>query len=37
MYNKYIVRLSEDERQVCQDVVKKLKVSSQRCVGRKSC
>ena len=30
MYKKYIVRLSEQERQVCQDVVKKLKGSSQK-------
>ena len=30
MYKKYIVRLSEEERQVCQDVVKKLKGSSQK-------
>ena len=30
MYKKYIVRLSEEERQVCQGVVKKLKGSSQK-------
>jgi Homeodomain-like domain len=30
MYKKYVVRLSEEERQVCQDVVKKLKGSSQK-------
>jgi hypothetical protein len=30
MYKKYVVRLSDDERQVCQDVVKKLKGSSQK-------
>jgi Homeodomain-like domain len=30
MYKKYIVRLSEEERQVCQDVVKKLKGSAQK-------
>jgi hypothetical protein len=30
MYKKYVVRLSDEERQVCQDVVKKLKGSSQK-------
>jgi hypothetical protein len=30
MYKKYIVRLSDEERQVCQGVVKKLKGSSQK-------
>jgi hypothetical protein len=30
MYRKYIVRLSDEERQVCQEVVKKLKGSSQK-------
>ena len=30
MYKKYIVRLSGQERQVCRDVVKKLKGSSQK-------
>jgi hypothetical protein len=30
MYKKYIVRLSDHERQVCQEVVKKLKGSSQK-------
>ena len=30
MYKKYIVRLSDEERQVCQAVVKKLKGSSQK-------
>jgi hypothetical protein len=30
MYKKYVVRLSEQERQVCQDVVTKLKGSSQK-------
>lgn len=30
MYKKYVVRLSEEERQVCQEVVKKLKGSSQK-------
>jgi hypothetical protein len=30
MYKKYIVRLSEEERGVCQDVVKNLKGSSQK-------
>lgn len=30
MYKKYIIRLSEEERQVCQDVVKKLKGSSEK-------
>jgi hypothetical protein len=30
MYKKYIVRLSAEERQVCQDVVKKLKGSSEK-------
>ena len=30
MNKKYIVRLSEEERQVCQDVVKKLKGTSQK-------
>jgi hypothetical protein len=30
MYKKYIVRLSEEERQVCQDVVRKLKGSSEK-------
>jgi hypothetical protein len=30
MYKKYIVRLSDEERSVCQEVVKKLKGSSQK-------
>jgi Homeodomain-like domain len=30
MYKKYVVRLSEDERRVCQEVVKKLNGSSQK-------
>ena len=30
MYKKYIVRLSEEERRVCLEVVKKLKGSSQK-------
>ena len=30
MYKKYVVRLSEEERGVCQDVVKRLKGSSQK-------
>jgi hypothetical protein len=30
MYKKYIVRLSEEERQVCSDIVKKLKGSSEK-------
>ena len=30
MYKKYIVRLSEEERRVCQEIVKKLKGSSQK-------
>ncbi len=30
MYKKYIVRLSDDERQVCQDVLKHRKGSSQK-------
>jgi Homeodomain-like domain len=30
MYRKYVVRLSDEERQVCRDVVKKLKGSSQK-------
>src|SRR5947208_15742343 len=30
MNKKYVVRLSEDERGICQEVVKKLKVSSQK-------
>jgi Homeodomain-like domain len=30
MYKKYIVRLSEEERQVCQEIVKRLKGSSQK-------
>jgi hypothetical protein len=30
MYKKYIVRLSDEERLVCQEVVKKLKGSSQK-------
>jgi Homeodomain-like domain len=30
MYKKYVVRLSDEEREVCQDVVKKLKGSSQK-------
>ena len=29
MYKKYVVRLSEQERQVCDEVVKKLKGTSQ--------
>jgi hypothetical protein len=30
MYKKYVVRLSGEERQICQEVVKKLKGSSQK-------
>ena len=30
MYKKYVVRLSDEERSVCQEVVKKLKGSSQK-------
>jgi hypothetical protein len=30
MYKKYIVRLSDEERNVCQEVIKKLKGSSQK-------
>jgi hypothetical protein len=30
MYKKYVVRLSDEERQVCRDVIKKLKGSSQK-------
>jgi hypothetical protein len=30
MYKKYVVRLSEEERGICQDVIKKLKGSSQK-------
>ena len=30
MYKKYIVRLSDEERRVCHEVVKKLKGSSQK-------
>jgi hypothetical protein len=30
MYKKYIVRLSDEERRVCEEVVKKLKGSSQK-------
>lgn len=30
MYKKYVVRLSDEERQVCREVVKKLKGSSQK-------
>ena len=30
MYKKYVVRLSDEERGVCQEVVKKLKGSSQK-------
>ena len=30
MNKKYIVRLSDEERQVCQEVVKKLKGTSQK-------
>lgn len=30
MYKKYIVRLSEEERGICQEVIKKLKGSSQK-------
>jgi Homeodomain-like domain len=30
MYKKYVVRLSEDERRVCQEVVRKLNGSSQK-------
>jgi hypothetical protein len=30
MYKKYIVRLSDEERAVCQEVIKKLKGSSQK-------
>ena len=30
MYKKYVVRLSDEERRVCQEVVKKLKGSSQK-------
>jgi hypothetical protein len=29
MYKKYIVRLSDEERGICQEVIKKLKGSSQ--------
>ena len=34
MYKKYIVRLSDEERSVCRDVVRKLKGSSQK--GRRA-
>ena len=37
MYKKYIVRLSDEERKVCQDVVKKLKGSSQKVRRAKFC
>jgi hypothetical protein len=30
MYKKYVVRLSDEERGICQEVIKKLKVSSQK-------
>src|SRR5713101_4688882 len=30
MYKKYVVRLSDEERSVCQEVIKKLKGSSQK-------
>jgi len=30
MYKKYVVRLSDEERQICQEVVKKLQGSSQK-------
>ena len=30
MYKKYIVRLSDEERSICQEVIKKLKGSSQK-------
>ena len=30
MYKKYIVRLSDEERRICQEVIKKLKGSSQK-------
>jgi len=30
MYKKYTVRLTEGERQICRDVVKKLKGSSEK-------
>ena len=30
MYKKYVVRLSDEERQICQEVVKKFKGSSQK-------
>jgi hypothetical protein len=30
MYKKYVVRLSDEEHQICQEVVKKLKGSSQK-------
>jgi hypothetical protein len=30
MYKKYVVRLSDEERQICREVVKKLKGSSQK-------
>jgi hypothetical protein len=30
MYKKYIVRLSKEERDICEDVIKKLKGSSQK-------
>ena len=30
MYKKYVVRLSDEERRVCQEVIKKLKASSEK-------
>ena len=30
MYKKYVVRLSDEERGICQEVIKKLKGSSQK-------
>ena len=30
MYKKYIVRLSDEERRTCQELIKKLKGSSQK-------
>ena len=30
MYKEYIVRLSEEERSICQEIVKKFKGSSQK-------
>jgi hypothetical protein len=37
MNKKYIVRLSEEERQICGEIVKKLKGTRRRFVGRRSC